>query len=197
METLFEGALKQSFLGERKIGRNMPQNTPFFDANPDKNSSSPRKGATEGESRGAKTSLRLKYEAEAQSIRKTCGDLEAIRRHLGLSKRKMAQLLLVDPSAWTRWTQVGGEAPPHIYRALQWFLLLKDQNSEMTPYRWLAPVSQPTISQTELDAIKKQLLFEILEERKEDRKKLRWAFAGLGIFIFLQSIWILLGLQAT
>jgi transcriptional regulator with XRE-family HTH domain len=55
--------------------------------------------------RRAKSSLRLKYEAETQVIERKLGDLEAIRQQLGLSQRKIAQLLLVDPSAWTRWTK--------------------------------------------------------------------------------------------
>lgn len=37
----------------------------------------------------------------------------------------MCQLLLVDPSAWTRWHSAGGSPPPHVYRALEWFLVLE------------------------------------------------------------------------
>lgn len=75
----------------------------------------------------ARSSLRLQYEAQTQVIRKQTGDLESIRLKLGLSARKICQLLLVDPSAWTRWTKAGGDAPPHIYRALQWYLSLQDK----------------------------------------------------------------------
>ncbi len=69
-----------------------------------------------------RTANRLKYEAEVDVIKKQFGDLESIRQELGLSRRKMCQLLLVDPSAWTRWTKEG--APPYVYRALEWYLLL-------------------------------------------------------------------------
>lgn len=74
-----------------------------------------------------KTSNRMNYEAQVDVIRKQIGDLETIRGKLNLSQRKMAQLLLVDPSAWSRWTALGESAPPHIYRALQWYMTLQEQ----------------------------------------------------------------------
>jgi len=69
-----------------------------------------------------KTSQRLKYEAETQVFKREMGSLEEVRIKLGFSKRKICQLLLVDPSAWTRWTTENGDAPPHIYRSLKWYL---------------------------------------------------------------------------
>jgi len=82
-----------------------------------------------------KSAARMTYEAEVKFLRETNGDLETIRLKLGLSRRKMCQLLLVDPSAWTRWTAEGGEAPPHIYRALDWYLAGMEKDPE---YRRLA-----------------------------------------------------------
>lgn len=81
----------------------------------------------------SKTSLRMHYEAQVLVIQKQIGSLEEVRSHLGLSQRKMAQLLLVDPSSWTRWTRQGDEAPPHIWRALQWYLALKEKIPGLTP----------------------------------------------------------------
>lgn len=69
-----------------------------------------------------RSTSRLRYEAETRVIRARLGDLEQIRAKLGLSRRKICQLLLVDPSAWTRWCRT--EPPPHVYRALEWYLLL-------------------------------------------------------------------------
>ncbi len=74
-----------------------------------------------------KTSTRLNYEAQVKVIRDQVGDLESIRSRLGLSQRKMAQLLLVDPSSWSRWTQKGHEVPPHIYRALHWYMIIQEK----------------------------------------------------------------------
>lgn len=70
--------------------------------------------------------LRQRYLLEKERIKQEIGDLEQIRHAIGLSKRRMCQLLLVDPSAWTRWTK--SEAPPHIYQALRWLLELKKTN---------------------------------------------------------------------
>src|ERR1700722_3932517 len=82
-----------------------------------------------------KSAVRMRYEAEVQFLKQQNGDLEQIREKLGLSRRKICQLLLVDPSAWTRWTSVDGEAPPHIYRALDWYLSILEKDPE---YRRLA-----------------------------------------------------------
>jgi transcriptional regulator with XRE-family HTH domain len=80
----------------------------------------------------------MSYEAEVDIIRGQIGDLEDIRFRLGLSARKMAQLLMVDPSAWTRWTKKITPPPPHIYRALQWYLTLQEKNPGFTPQVFLA-----------------------------------------------------------
>lgn len=74
-----------------------------------------------------KTSNRMSYEAQVEVIRKQIGDLESVRLKLNLSQRKMAQLLMVDPSAWSRWVAENDSAPPHIYRALQWYMTLQEQ----------------------------------------------------------------------
>lgn len=85
-----------------------------------------------------KSANRLRYDAEIRVIRARLGGLEEMRAKLGLSRRKICQLLLVDPSAWTRWTSPGGEAPPHIYRALEWYILLteKDPRALMPMGTW-------------------------------------------------------------
>jgi hypothetical protein len=75
----------------------------------------------------AKTSLRMNYEAQAEVIKKQIGDLEELRGKLGLPARKMAQLLMVDPSTWTRWTKYGDQPPLLVWRALQWYLLAQDK----------------------------------------------------------------------
>ncbi|MNL13238.1 hypothetical protein D3C87_1341410 [compost metagenome] len=82
----------------------------------------------------SKTSLRINYEAQVSVIRRQTGSLESVRVELGLSQRKMAQLLMVDPSSWTRWTKQGDEAPPHIWRALQWYLALREKIPGLTPH---------------------------------------------------------------
>ena len=40
----------------------------------------------------------------------------------------MCQLLLVDPSAWTRWLKSG--APPHVYQSLKWLIELRQHNPD-------------------------------------------------------------------
>lgn len=79
----------------------------------------------------AKTSTRMHYEAQVHVIQRQIGDLETLRVSMGLSARKMCQLLLVDPSAWTRWKSEG--APPHIWRALQWYFIIQEKIPGLTP----------------------------------------------------------------
>ena len=81
----------------------------------------------------SKTSTRIFYEAQVSVIQKQLGNLEKIRTDLGLSQRKICQLLMVDPSAWTRWNRDGEEAPPHIWRALQWYMTLQEKIPGLTP----------------------------------------------------------------
>ncbi len=86
----------------------------------------------------SKTADRLHYEAQVQVIRKQLGSLEEVRGKLGLSQRKICQLLLVDPSAWSRWTKNSVEsAPPHIFRALQWYMTLQEKIPGLTPQYFL------------------------------------------------------------
>jgi hypothetical protein len=77
--------------------------------------------------------IRTHVDAQLSLIKNQIGSLENVRERLGLSQRKMAQLLLVDPSAWTRWVKHGEDAPPHIYRALQWYLALNEKLPGLTP----------------------------------------------------------------
>jgi hypothetical protein len=72
---------------------------------------------------------RFLYEAEVEVIKREIGDLESIRKSLGFSQRKICQLLMVDPSAWTRWMK-GDRIPPHIYRALSWYLMVIEKKSD-------------------------------------------------------------------
>lgn len=124
-----------------------------------------------------RSSQRLKYEAEMGVIRKSFGDLEEIRLKLGLSRRKMAQLLLVDPSAWTRWTSPGQTAPPHIYRALQWYLLLQERFPEMTSAFWLNAVARPEFPAQELKSLREDLSTQVLgvvDRSLERQRTARW-----------------------
>jgi transcriptional regulator with XRE-family HTH domain len=93
---------------------------------------------TEPGQRSVASSLRMQYEAEVSLLIKKLGSLEDIRQTLGLSQRKMCQLLMVDPSAWSRWVKAGGRAPPHIYRALAWYLALANKYPALDVGFWLS-----------------------------------------------------------
>ncbi|MCB0393920.1 MAG: hypothetical protein KDD25_05145 [Bdellovibrionales bacterium] len=64
----------------------------------------------------------LEYEIKKNRIVEKHGDLDSIRKKLGLSQRQICRELFVDPSAWSRWTKAGSDAPPHIYRTLDLLL---------------------------------------------------------------------------
>lgn len=127
----------------------------------------------------AKSALRLKYEAESEVLRRKLGDLEQIRATLGLSQRKICQLLFVDPSAWTRWTRRGEAAPPHIYRSLQWYLALEEKYPALDVHFWLSSVSRPAVSETrdyvESQRVLERTTQEIAEVRNEiSRSQMLW-----------------------
>ena len=99
--------------------------------------------------RSVSSSLKMQYEAEVSLLIKKLGSLEEIRRALGLSQRKICQLLMVDPSAWSRWIRAGGRAPPHIYRALAWYLALENKYPALDVGFWLSAAPKNAM-QTEL-----------------------------------------------
>jgi len=69
----------------------------------------------------------------AELIKSQIGDVEQVRRSLGLSQRKMCQLLLIDPSTWSRWATGKTEPPPYVYRMLQWGLAVMEKYPETHP----------------------------------------------------------------
>lgn len=73
------------------------------------------------------------YSEERKQVIQEIGDIETIRKTLGLSRRKICKLLLVDPSSWTRWTKSGSDAPAYIYRSLQWCLAIMEKYPEAHP----------------------------------------------------------------
>ena len=78
---------------------------------------------TEDLSTDSDLKLRERYLLERDRIKQQIGNLRQILEVLGVNQRRACQLLLVDPSAWTRWNKT--EAPPHIYQALKWLVMLK------------------------------------------------------------------------
>jgi transcriptional regulator with XRE-family HTH domain len=88
------------------------------------------------QARKAALELKERYRAETDFLRQKLGSLEQIRRDLGLSQRKMSELLLVDPASWNRWVKQD-RAPSYIYKSLQWFLALRDRNPEIASLAWL------------------------------------------------------------
>lgn len=142
-----------------------------------------------------KTTERISYEAEVDIIRSQIGDLEDIRFRLGLSARKMAQLLMVDPSAWTRWTKKITPPPPHIYRALQWYLTLQEKNPGFTPQVFLASHwhSAQSLNRNEQENLKAQIneldaQLKAMGRAKESaalpiKSDHRWWYFVAGIFV--------------
>lgn len=79
-----------------------------------------------------RSASRISYEAQVAVIQRQIGNLAEIPIKLGLSQRKICQLLLVDPSAWSRWSK-DRSAPPHIWRALQWYFIINDKIPGLSP----------------------------------------------------------------
>ncbi len=135
----------------------------------------------------SKTPRRMRYEAEVQMIRNRFGNLDEFRAQLGLSRRAICNLLLVDPSAWTRWTASSGKAPPHIFRALEWYwyLMQKDPKAVLPIGTWGAQAYGERIRKVESEL-----------EKLSDAKPLKRSagllysiyFAGVGSGVLL---WVL------
>lgn len=151
--------------------------------------------STSSDALKAKTSERLYYEAQVQVIRRQLGGLEEIRGKLGLSQRKMCQLLMVDPSAWTRWTKSGvDQAPPHIYRALQWYMSLQEKIPGLTPAYFLGKDPRVLNQQFEdkLSGELASLRTEIIQLKEQDRR-LQKSLVFYKIFAIASAL-VLLGI---
>lgn len=141
-----------------------------------------------------RSALRMRYAAETKVFRDQHGGLENIREKLGFSRRKMCQLLLVDPSAWTRWMKDEAKVPPHIYRSLEWFLAL---NQKMLTQPDLAAMMNVRyrINGQALDSARETQLAEQIRIMQRDlkRQQLVSAFltAGLLLMMFVCS-WLVL-----
>ena len=157
-----------------------------------------------------KTSLRMNYEAQVSRIQRQIGDLEVVRKTLGLSQRKMCQLLLVDPSAWSRWTKKSdpnepGSAPPHVWRALQWYMALHEKIPGLNESYFLGTFPETAVSsfckkereRTEKTLVEIQELSRLQRRYEGDLRRLKrriyvlYGFLGasgvLGLlFIFLK-----------
>lgn len=118
----------------------------------------------------SKSSLRMTYEAQVEVIKRQIGGLEELRSKLGLSQRKMAQLLLVDPSAWTRWLANEKQIPPHIWRSLQWYFSLQEKIPGLTPQYFLGGDSKQLQTQIEhkvLSHVENQLMQQQLTQQAQ------------------------------
>ena len=145
----------------------------------------------------SKTSLRMVYEAQVSVIQKQIGDLEKVRTDLGLSQRKMCQLLMVDPSAWTRWTRGQQNPPPHIWRALQWYLSLQEKIPGLTAQYFIG--KDPQIlhekSMREIGDVKNDFSHRYLKLHTEMQKELRFhrriSYAMTGLTVLMAAALIL------
>lgn len=72
----------------------------------------------------AKSPRRIRHEAQAKVFEGNAGTLEDVRKRLGLRPSQICEILRVHPSAWTRWTKGGQQAPPHVYQMLEWYMEL-------------------------------------------------------------------------
>lgn len=105
----------------------------------------------------SKTSLRMKYEAESLIIKREIGSLEEVRKSLGLSRRKMCQILLIDPSTWTRWTQNEDKVPPFVFRSLQWYLALIDKKPIWHPQNTYQGISFQALNHKRIEILEQKL----------------------------------------
>ncbi len=150
---------------------------------------SPNREGGESSELKVKSSLRMRYAAETKVFTTQYGGLENIRQKLGFSRRKMCQLLLVDPSAWTRWCRDEAKVPPHIYRSLEWFLALNQKAFTQpdlaaiftTRYRVDAQgrAGNPAVLKAEIDALRQEL-----KRQRQVSLYLTGGLAALGFSLF-------------
>ena len=138
----------------------------------------------EGPAGKPKSPYRMRYSAEVAILKRTYGDLEQIRQSLGFSRRKICQLLLVDPSAWTRWSK--GEAPPHIYKTLGLMLQMNDEKKG-----FIDPVLKDHVRR--LDAQLDQMSMQL----KAAKRRSPWPMIAVVFSLVALILSVYLGFYAT
>ena len=139
-----------------------------------------------------KTSMRHRFEAEAEVISHEIGHLELIRRKLELSQRGISQLLLVDPSAWHRWVSGKTPAPPHIYRMLEWYFLIKEKHPALAAkfYEARATFDDKKVIVLEKASSEQKVLFSTVQEELtflRDQQK-NWQLERLALVSRVDSL---------
>ena len=134
---------------------------------------------------------REKNELTAELIRKQIGSIEQIRLSMGLNKKRMCELLLIDPSTWTRWCSGKTPVPPTVYRTLQWGLAVMDKHPEFHPLMIskINTTSESTTNKTKSLPVNTEALIlkeEILELKKSQKMFLTGiiVLAALSISIY-------------
>jgi transcriptional regulator with XRE-family HTH domain len=142
----------------------------------------------------SKTSLRMLYEAKSNLIRKQLGGLKGVQRELQLSQRKLAQLLMVDPSTWTRWVKNEDSIPPHIWRSLEWFLALQNKVPGLTTQHFIGR-SADEIEERFL-VLQKELRDQIYSQAEAQNQMVFskfkitfWILGGMGLLNLIVLIW--------
>ena len=136
-------------------------------------------------------STRERNELAASLIKKQIGDLEQVRALLGLNKKRMCELLLIDSSTWTRWTTGKTEPPPWLYRTLQWGVAVMDKYPEFHPLLVNQRVSDSGTTNSSADTRFKDLADEVYSIKKDLKIWIFTAFGAASIS-FLLAAYILI-----
>ena len=108
----------------------------------------------------------LFYASQVQQIKDEIGDLESIRKNLGMSRKQICQLLLVNPSAWTRWTKSSQGAPPHFYRALEWLIYIHNKQNPNNEKETTKISSLPIYHKTKQEMTYSSIPMDFIEEKE-------------------------------
>jgi hypothetical protein len=92
---------------------------------------------------------------------------------------------LVDPSAWTRWTQAGAQPPPHIWRSLQWYLALQSHLPGLTPQHFLGSTQLKVDTETKDQVEGFKILLARQSEQLRSQRAMTW---GLAFLVLLQFV---------
>ena len=99
------------------------------------------------------------------------GSLEDIRKTLHLSRRKMCQMMLVDPTSWTRRTRDESKVPQHILKALQWNMLLVEKYPSLHPQHKIG--MQNDLPRQESDGLSARQLEQMNQQKRVLEQKVQ------------------------
>tara|TARA_Y100000780_G_scaffold232398_1_gene263490 strand:- start:13437 stop:14189 length:753 start_codon:yes stop_codon:yes gene_type:complete len=146
-------------------------------------------------SKSPKSSRKMQMDSKAKSIEKRIGHIESLRINLGMNKKELSDLLMVDPSAMNRWCKGESNAPGYIYQALEWYLMATEKHPLLGKSLWIKNSDLVnSLKEEDLELIAKKIGVKTAQSSEQtfSLKAYKWTsffFMFMFVLVFVKLLW--------